>query len=76
MSLVMKKSVIKISLAFGIIAALVLILLGLRLIDSDVAVPSYRFLEGQNPVACKKPIERTGDGRRIELTPKNCTSIN
>lgn len=50
----MKKSVIKISLAFGIITALVLILLGLRLIDSDVAVTSYRFLAGQKPVVCKK----------------------
>jgi hypothetical protein len=60
----MKKYVIKIFLAFVVIAALVLILLGFLSIEE--AKPSYRFLEGQNPVACKKPIERTGDGRRIK----------
>ena len=60
----MKKFDIKISLAFVIIAALVLISLGFLSIEE--AKPSYRFLEGQNPVACKKPIERTGDGRRIK----------
>ena len=50
----MKKSVIKTSLAFGIIAALILILLGLRSCDRGIAPPSYRFLGGQNPVSFKK----------------------
>ena len=50
----MKKYVIKISLAFVIIAALVLIMLWLRSIDGDGTAPSYRFLEGRNPITCEK----------------------
>ena len=49
----MKKYVIKISLAFVVIAALVLILVGLRSIDGGGTAPSYRFLAGRNPIACK-----------------------
>ena len=49
----MKKSVIKISLAFGIIVMVLLILLGLRSIDEDGTIPSYRFLDGQNPTSYK-----------------------
>jgi len=45
----MKKSIAKLSLAFVIIAALVLILVGLQSLDE--VVPSYRFLGGRNPVA-------------------------
>jgi hypothetical protein len=50
----MEKSVIKISLAFVIIAVVLLILLGLRSIDGDGTVPSYRFLGGRKPMICKK----------------------
>src|SRR4030066_1051050 len=48
----MKKFVIKISLAFVVIAVLLLILLGLR--SRNEVVPSYRFLGGRNPITCKK----------------------
>jgi hypothetical protein len=50
----MKKFVIKISLAFVIIAAGFMIFLGLRLVGGDGAVPSYRFLDGQYPAEYKK----------------------
>jgi hypothetical protein len=46
----MKKSVIKISLAFVIIAAVILFLLILLSRDSE---PSYSFLAGRSPVACR-----------------------
>ena len=48
----MKKFVIKISLAFVIIAVALMILLGLR--SRDEVVPSYRFLGGRNPITCEK----------------------
>ena len=48
----MKKFVIKISLAFVILAALILILLVLLSHDEDI--PSYRFLGGLNPAAYKE----------------------
>jgi hypothetical protein len=51
--LVVKKLFVKISLVFGIIAALVLILLGLRLIDGDETESSYRFLDGRKPTVFK-----------------------
>ena len=51
---------------FGIIAALVLIWLGLRLIDGDVTAPSYSFLAGRNPVSSKKVKKGTEDSRGIE----------
>ena len=44
----------KISLAFGIVAALVLIWLGLRLINGDGTAPSYSFLAGRNPITGEK----------------------
>ncbi len=47
----MKKYIITISLACVIVIIVVLILLGLRSIDEDI--PSYRFLGGRNPTACK-----------------------
>jgi len=50
----MKKFVIKISLAFVIIAVVLLILLGLR--SRDEVAPSYRFLDGRNPVAYSEQI--------------------
>jgi len=55
----MKKSVIKISLAFVIITIVLLILLGLR--SRDEVAPSYRFLGGRNPVACKDGKTRNVD---------------
>jgi hypothetical protein len=58
----MKKSVIKISLAFGIIAALVLVLVGLRSIDGGGTAPSYSFLGGRNPVKWEKA--KTGNEDR------------
>ena len=51
---VMKKFVIKISLSFVIITVLVLILLILRSLNEYGSVPSYRFLNGRNPITCKK----------------------
>ena len=53
----MKKFVIKISLAFVIIAIVLLILLGLRSLDSFV--PSYRFLGGRNPTAYREFNEKS-----------------
>jgi hypothetical protein len=50
---VIKKSVIKISLAFVIIAAVLLVLVGLLSIDGDGTAPSYRFLGGRKPTVCK-----------------------
>ena len=50
----MKNYIIKISLAFVIIAALVLIMLGLRSIDGDGTAPSYSFLAGRSPITCEK----------------------
>jgi len=50
----MKKYVIKISLTFIIIAALVLIWLGLRLIDEDGTAPLYSFLAGREPINGEK----------------------
>jgi len=47
----MKKFVIKISLAFIVIAVVLLILLGLR--SRDSFIPSYRFLGGRNPTVYK-----------------------
>ena len=58
----MKKLVIKISLAFVVIAALVLILLGLLSVDGGGTAPSYRFLGGQNPIKCEKA--KTGNEDR------------
>ena len=50
--LVVKKLFVKISLAIGTIAFTLLILLGLRLVDGDGTVPSYRFLAGRSPAVC------------------------
>ena len=50
----MKKFVIKISLAFVIIIVVLLILLGLRSVDGDGTAPSYSFLAGRSPVACRE----------------------
>jgi hypothetical protein len=58
----MKKSVIKISLVFVVIAAVLLILLGLRSTGQDGTVPSYRFLGGRNPVKWEKA--KTGNEDR------------
>jgi len=49
----MKKLVIKLSLTFGIIAAALLIMFGLRSLNGDGTVPSYRFLAGRNPITCE-----------------------
>ena len=49
----MRKLISKIFPIFGIIAALVLIWLGLRFIDRDGTAPSYGFLAGRSPVACR-----------------------
>jgi len=48
----MKKLFVKISLVFGIIAALVLVLLILRSLEEDA--PSYSFIASRNPITCKK----------------------
>ena len=61
----MKMFIIKISLAFGIIAVLLLILLVLRSIDGDGTVPSYRFLGDQKPIVCKKAKRGNEDKRYI-----------
>jgi len=61
----MKKLVTKISLTFVIIAALVLIWLGLRLIDGDGTAPSYSFLGGRSPIECKKANRRSEDSRGL-----------
>jgi hypothetical protein len=58
----MKKSVIMISLVFVIIAALVLILLGLLSIDEGGTAPSYSFLAGRNPI--KREKAKTGNEDR------------
>jgi len=50
----MKKSDITASLVIIIVCVLLLIMLGLRTIDGDGTVPSYRFLAGRNPISCKK----------------------
>jgi len=47
----MKKYVITVSLGIIILCILLLILLGLR--SREEVVPSYRFLAGRNPTACK-----------------------
>ena len=49
----MKKSVIKISLAFVIIGVILLILLGLRSIDRGGTATSYCLLGGRKPISCK-----------------------
>ena len=49
----MKIFVIKISLVFIGITVVLLIFLGLRSIDGDGTAPSYSFLAGRNPTACK-----------------------
>jgi len=59
----MKKFVIKISLAFVIIAVVLLIFLGLR--SRDSFVPSYRFLGGRNPITCEKRKTPNEDKRYI-----------
>ena len=61
----MKKLVIKIFLVCLIIAALVLILFGLRSICGDETLPSYRFLDGQYPAECKKANGRIEDNLGI-----------
>ena len=66
----MKKSDITASLLIIITCVLVVIFLGLRSIDGYVGgggtAPSYRFLEDQDPLDCKKADKRTGDSRGIE----------
>lgn len=59
----MKKFVIKIYLAFVIIAVGLMILVGFRTIDGDGTVPSYRFLGGRNPVKCEKAKTENEDRR-------------
>jgi len=49
----MKKSDITASLVIIIVCVLLLIMLGLRSIDGDGTVPSYRFLDGRNPITFK-----------------------
>ena len=49
----MKKYAIKLSLVIVIVCVLLMIWLGLQTIDGDGTVPSYRFLEGCKPVACR-----------------------
>jgi hypothetical protein len=61
----MRKLISKIFLAFVIIAALVLIWLGLRLINEDETAPSYSFLAGQYPTECKKANGRIEDSRGL-----------
>lgn len=55
----MKKFVIKISLAFIGITVVLLVFLGLR--SREEVVPSYRFLCGRNPTACKNGKTRNVD---------------
>ena len=50
----MKKFVIKISLGIIILSAGLMIFVGLRSIDGDETIPSYRFLDDRSPTACKK----------------------
>lgn len=59
----MKKFVITISLAFIIIAVVLLILVGFR--SRDSFVPSYRFLAGRNPITCEKAKTGNEDKRCI-----------
>lgn len=48
----MKKFISKILPACVIVIVILLILLGLR--SRNEVVPSYRFLDGRNPITCKK----------------------
>jgi len=66
----MKKFVIKISLAFVIIAIVLLILLGLRSLDGGGTVPSYRFLGG--PCHLLFTIHSTVLRARPELAEGTC----
>ena len=59
----MKMFIIKISMVFIGIAVVLLIFLGLR--SRDEVVPSYRFLGGRNPTACKKAKTGNEDKRYI-----------
>jgi hypothetical protein len=61
----MKKFVITVSLGIIIIAAGLLILLGLRTIGGDGTVPSYRFLGDRDPMVCKKAKKGNEDKRYI-----------
>jgi hypothetical protein len=71
----MKKYVLKISLAFGIITALVLILLGLRSCDRGIAPPSYSFLAGRNPISCKNIKTRGADRSYVYSFEANFNDI-
>ena len=63
----MKKFISKILPACVIVIVILLIWLGLRLINGDGTLPSYRFLGGRNPVACRdvKGINKVKRVKRI-----------
>ncbi len=61
----MRKLISKIFPACVIVIVILLILLGLRLVDGDGTVPSYRFLAGRNPIKCEKAKTENEDRRYI-----------